>query len=197
MSVRINNPEILMIRSFRTFAAASALALLVGCPPNVDNSGGPPPEGDTIAFAVIADAPSFFCGAFTDAAHLLTDEASVDAFLVACPEAGADARDEIDALQAELLEDESLVLISAALGGCIGDVTVMDVYLDGDTVRPWLLKADSAYGRTDIACTADIGEQLIAVAVSDEQSSIEAEIHVGVYNPDLPNPPITDDVVIQ
>ena len=176
---------------FPTLAAIASISLLAGCSP-VDHSGGPPPDGDALAFAIIDDGPGLVCGTYEDRADLIADEAAVDAWIESCESAEEGDRDDLIAVLNELNADESLVLVTVALGGCLGQTNLQSVHLDGDVVRPWLLKADSAYGRNDIACTADIGEQIYVVAVADEQASTSAEVHVGVYNPELPDAPVVD-----
>jgi len=167
--------------------AIATLALFAGCA--VDNSGGSPPEGDSIAFAILEDGPDLFCGTFEDRADLLPDEAAIDAWLDRCEDENQDSRDDLIALQAGLGESESLVLLSVALGGCLGQVDVQGAFMDDDVARVWILKADSSYGRRNVACAADLGEQIIALSIDDEQASTEAEMQIGIYNPDLPNGP--------
>jgi hypothetical protein len=180
-----------MSRTSFTLSAIAALSLLLGCTQAVDNSGGPPPDGDSISYAVIGNAPA--CGSFEERADLITDETSIDAWLERCEASSETAREDLIAMTEDLADDESLVILAAVVGGCIGDVSVYGAYLEGDVVRPWILIADGTYGRNDIACTAEIGALIIAIAVTDERSSTSAELHVGRYNPDLPNGPTFDD----
>ncbi|MCP4867699.1 MAG: hypothetical protein GY898_03160 [Proteobacteria bacterium] len=175
-----------MFRFSLALTAIASLSLLAACSDvRPDNSGGPPPEGDALEFAVLEDAPALFCGIFED-------EADIDAWLEACEASEEGDRDAILGELEALNDDESLVLVSVVLGGCLGQTNLQAVHLDGDVLRPWLLKADSAYGKDNVGCTADIGEQIYVLAVQDEQASTSAEVHVGVYNPDLPGAPIVD-----
>ena len=176
----------------RSFTLLPILALLVGCS-TIDNSGGPPPAGDSIEYTQLAlQDVNFMCGSFTDAAALLTDEADVDEWLAGCfEEDPSEMRGALLAEIADLADDESLIVADVVLGGCVEDFEVMDVALDDDVVRPWILKEDISYGRTDIACAAIIGEALLLLRVADERASTAAELHVGTYNPELPGGPVS------
>ena len=170
---------------------------LTGCA--VDNSGGEPPAGETVEFEVAIANAGFFCEDTSDAAHLIKDEAGIDAFIEACGEEvlGDEATIEEDLIaELALLEDgQALVLVSAELGGCLGPWAVDSVYMDGEILRPWMLKGDSAYGRTDMACTADIGQDHQVLRVDGAAAATSIELTVGIYNPDLPGAPyaVVDD----
>lgn len=164
---------------------------MTGC--TVDNSGGEPPAGDPIEFEIAIEDPDLFCDAFEDAAELIVDADGVDAFIEAC---GAELigdestiADDLNAQLSELEEGEGLLIVSAQLGGCLGAWEIAAVHLDGDILRPWMLKADSSYGRQDVGCTADIGQdhRVLVVDGADEVASVE--LTVGIYNPDLPGAP--------
>jgi hypothetical protein len=162
---------------------------MTGC---ADNSGGAPPAGEAKTFEIAIESPDLACGTYEDAASIIVTDADVDAFLAACEaiiEDDATIVDDLRAEVADLTEDQALVVISVVLGGCLGDWQVEAVHMDGDTLRPWIYKADSAYGRNDIGCTADIGEAHTILRVDDAASATSIEMTVGVYNPDLPGAP--------
>ena len=172
---------------------ALALALILGgC--MVDNSGGPPPGGDALDFEVSLVGPSYFCAEMEDQAHLITDSEDLDAFIDSCDPgeaADSDAVGEALGEQVEALEeDQALLVVNTILGGCFGDWHVEAVHRDGDTLRPWVLKADSAYGQQNIDCPADIGQGNEVLVVEGASDTIEVELTVGIYNPDLPGGPV-------
>ena len=84
-----------------------------------------------------------------------------------------------------------LVFVEGSAGGCIGDAWIEDVTLDGDVLRPWLLKEDTSYGMENVGCTADWGvsQHLLRVSGADAADSIELQL--GVFNPELPGAPTT------
>ncbi len=175
----------------RSLALLASVSLLAAC--TVDNSGGPPPEGDSISFTQLdlTDA-DFMCGAYGDDAAIISDEATVDEWLAGCfDEDPSEMRDhlltEIDALA----DDESLIVADVVLGGCTQDFELLDVAIDDEIVRPWIVKHDTSYGKQDVACTADIGEQILLLKIADDRAATAAELHIGVYNPELPGGPVT------
>ena len=169
--------------------AAAILAVpLAAC---VSNDGGLPPEGEPISFSIVDRDQSFFCGFFEDSAVLIEEQADIDAVVAACSEeAGiAGLGSFLAQAMAGSTESESLVLVTVALGGCIEAYDLVAVHLDGEVLRPWLLKDDSAYGVPDSACTDDIRETVELLRVGDGAVSNSSELTVGVWNSDLPGSP--------
>lgn len=172
-------------------AAASCLLLLsaltVAC---VDNSGGPPPPGEPIDFQPVFLESPLSCQLFQDAAFLLRRGEPLDDFLDECAAAsGSAALAELEAEVDALADEAGLVVTVVQLGGCIEEHAIVSVYRDGDTLRPWVLKGDSAYGREGVGCPADIGEAIEVLRVIDRGGATTAEPHIGIYNPDLPGAP--------
>lgn len=181
--------------TMRPLALLLALAL-PACVVTADNSGGPPPEGEPVTFEILDAPQDFWCQAAVDGAILVSDEVSLDALLDGCevPLEGADRdtvrQDLLDALNGGEAGDV-LVYAEGSAGGCIGQAWIEDVTLDGDTLRPWMLKEDSSYGQVDVACTADWGLSTHLVRVSGAEDATSAELHLGVFNPELPGGPTT------
>jgi hypothetical protein len=162
---------------------------LTGC---VDNSGGEAPAGEATDFEIAIESPDLACGSFEDSAHLIAEDADVDTFLEACDEILSENSTIADDLRAELAlldEGQALVIISAVLGGCLGDWQIEAVHIDGETLRPWMLKADASYGRRDVGCTADIGQAHQVLRVDGAAAATSVELTVGIYNPNLPGAP--------
>jgi hypothetical protein len=168
-------------------ALALSFLALAACTP-VDNSGGPPPDGDSVAFEVVAE-PAAFCEAQDDAA-LLRSQADMDAWLEGCS-FGDDPRAVLEAALAEVEAGETLVIVSAQLGGCLMGFEVSGVFVDSDTLNIWMLKQDSSYGRTQVACTADLGEGHTLLVVQDAEDTQDIALTVGVWNPELPGGPVS------
>jgi hypothetical protein len=172
-------------------ALPAALLLLAACAP-LDNTGGPTPEGTPLSFEVIDAPDGLACGNYDDTALLLRGEADVDDFLEGCasldgvPEA---LRDDLLAELDETDEGDALLVATVVLGGCLGDYSFEGVYLNGDRLRPWLVKEDSSYGRPDVACTEDIGEAIHLIRATQGAEAMVASIEVGVWNPELPGGP--------
>jgi len=164
------------------------LGAATGCE-QLDNSGGPPPEGEALSYLVEAE-PSLFCGGL-DAAALIEDAQDADAWLAECDDPDW-ARDLIDERLAQLDDNQALVAVSAQLGGCTQDFNVHGVYRDGDHVTVWILKQDTSYGRQQVACTSDIGEGHALVTVDDAADAITIDVHVSAYNPELNGGPAVD-----
>ncbi len=162
-------------------------ALLAACVP-VDNSGGEPPDGESATFELLDAEP--VCGAFTDQAFLIVTEDDKDAALEACPDDPDGLEAELDARLAELTEDQAIVFFQVALGGCLQGHSLRGVYVEDDTVRPWIIKQDTSYGVPDVACTADLGEATGLLIVDGAAEATGAELHIGIINPDL-DPPVT------
>ena len=172
-------------------ALPAALLLLAACVP-LDNTGGPIPEGTPLSFEVLAAPDALSCGNYQDTALLLRREADVDDFLEGCasldgvPEA---LRDDLLADLDETAEGDALLVATVVLGGCLGDYSFDGVYLDGDLLRPWLVKQDSSYGRPNTTCTEDIGEAIHLIRAAQGADAMVASIEVGVWNPELPGGP--------
>ncbi len=169
----------------------AVLALGAGC---ADNSGGPSPEGTALEEFTPAwlDAGGLSCEEYRDAAFLIHDSTEAQAFLdSSCALTAQPVADEF-LLLADALEDtEALVVLTIELGGCLGEYGVFGFYLsdDGDTVTGWVKRADSSYGRQNVACPADIGQATELWRVMGAADATQAEILVGVFNPSLPGAP--------
>ena len=173
----------------RSAPLALCFLALAACSP-VDNSGGDPPAGDAVPFSIIGE-PSGFCDARDDAELLRTAD-DIDAWIGDC-EFADDMRSDLEDALAELEADETLVIVSAQLGGCLMGFEVEGVFVDGTQLNVWMLKQDSSYGRTQVACTDDLGEGH-ALLVVDDASDVDAiELTVGVWNPQLPGGPAQDE----
>ena len=171
---------------FRTSALALSLITAAGCS-QVDNSGGEPPPGDALQFAVTGEASAFCSGA--DAARFIDAQEDIDAWIDDCQAENEETRDQLEDALANLADDESLVIVSAQLGGCIGEYRVSGAYLEDETLHMWMLKEDYSYGRVDAACTGDIGEGHALVVVEGAEEALNVDLTVGRYNPDLPGSP--------
>jgi hypothetical protein len=161
--------------------------LLAAC---IDNTGGPPPPGEELEVETI-EAPPLFCDSEGDRSAVLNDQNDVDAWLADCDDDGTGSKESLgqDLLTAlsGLGSDSRLIAARIVGGGCVGGWDLMGIYLDGITFHPWVLKADTAHGRRDVACPADIWWEdgfWIAIGPSVAFGS-EAELWVGVYNPNL------------
>jgi hypothetical protein len=167
---------------------------LTGC--MVDNSGGPPPAGDPIEFEVAIESPDLFCNSFADEATLLRSAADVDTFIEACGTelVGAESNiaEDLNAEIAELAEGQAVLIVSAQLGGCLGEWRIESIHLDGDVLRPWMLKADSSFGPQQVACDSDIGQDHQVLTVDDTAGVESVELAVGFFNPELPGAPTVD-----
>jgi hypothetical protein len=171
-----------------------ALALLVtAC---VDNSGGDPPAGEPLEFALSASQPSGLCGDFSDRAWLVDGATDLDAIFADCEVDDGSLRDVVEAEVAALpacadaaLGCPALVLLSIQVGGCIGENEIAGVYLDGTSLIAWVLQADSSYGKQNVACTTDIGQHWILASTFGVPQGASIELLKGVYNPELPGAP--------
>jgi len=164
------------------FAVAT---LAAGC---IDNSGGPPPPGDKLEYERVSFL-GMACGRYQDKAWLIEDQAGLDAYWGGCEFIANDDRQTVEAAVADLAEGDVLLGLDVELGGCIGETAFMGAYKEGDTLHAWLLKGNSAYGRGDVACTADIGEAHEVVRVFGAGEVADVDITVGIFNPDLPGAP--------
>lgn len=169
----------------------AAVTLGVGC---VDNSGGPPPDGTELEeFTPVSfDAGGLFCGSGGDAGFLIHDATEAQAFLDdSCEGHDAAAGQELVDAAGTLEDTEAIVILTIQLGGCLGEYGVLGFYLSDDdtTVTGWVLRGDSAYGRQNVACTADWGMATEVYRVMGAADAVQAEILVGPFNPDLPGAP--------
>jgi hypothetical protein len=166
----------------------SMCLFLTGCP-SIPNDGGALPEGMSMDYSFIGIPSEVFCGGFLDGALIVRNEQDIEEVLASCSE-GAE---ELSTVLSNALEDlddlQTLVFVSVALGGCVQGHDLPMVALDGDTVRPWLLKDSSAYGESEAACPADVGEAIELLAVWDIQHASSVEITVGIWNSNLPGSP--------
>lgn len=171
----------------RFIIALASLSFAVAC---VDNSGGVPPAGERVEHeTVFLDGGGIFCQIFDDEAFLLTADTDVDAFKVACTELDATKEARLRELVDELTGDEALVIIIIGLGGCIHEAAVMGVYIDDTVAHAHVLKGDTSYGVANAACTDDIGEAVEILRIDEKRTATDADVHVGIYNPDLPGAP--------
>lgn len=174
----------------RRLITASLLALslaALGCDP-VDNSGGPPPDGDKLEWERVSFL-SIGCQRYGDAARLITDQPGLDTYLDGCSALSNEEQATVDGALADLGDDDVLLGLDFLLGGCIGETAFMGAYKEGSTLHAWYLKGNSAYGVENAACTADIGESHEMVRVLGAGDVEEVDVKVGEFNPDLPNPP--------
>ena len=171
---------------FRTSVLALSLITAAGCS-QVDNSGGEPPPGDALQFTVTGEPAAFCAGA--DAARFIDAQEDIDAWIDGCQAENEETRDQLEEALANLADDESLVIVSAQLGGCIGEFTVSGAFLEAETLHMWMHKEDYSYGRAGSACTADIAEGHALVVVEGASEALDIDLTVGRYNPDLPGSP--------
>jgi len=169
----------------------AAVLLGAGC---VDNSGGEPPAGTELEefTPVSLDAGGLFCDSFQDGAFLVHDGIEAQAFIDSqCTNADPAVAAELVSTADDLEDTEAIVVLTIELGGCLGEYGVFGFYLsdDGDTVTGWVLRGDSAYGRQSVACPADIGQATEVYRVMGTADATQADILVGVFNPDLPGAP--------
>ena len=169
----------------------SMCLFLTGCP-SVPNDGGDLPEGMAMEYEFIGVPSNAFCGAFQEGSLIIRSEQDINEVIDSC----SDGAEELEATLLNALDDlsdqQTLVFISVARGGCIQGHDLPMVALDGETLRPWLLKDSSAYGRTDPACPADLGEALELIAVWDIEEASDVQLTVGVWNSNLPGSPYED-----
>jgi len=176
----------------RLFFATSLLVTLVctlcACDP-LANDGGDLPPGAFADFAILDVPADLHCGFFEDGVVAIRDQEDVDEVVAACAE-------EADGLASFLAEelastshDQQLIFITVGLGGCIAGHDLPIVALDDGVIRPWLLKNNTAYGKPEVACTADVGEALELLRVDEAGEATSAELTVGVWNSELPGSP--------
>jgi len=169
----------------RALTAALCLLPLAACTP-VDNSGGDPPAGDSMEFALVG-SPAGFCEAMDEAA-LIGVQADIEDWVEGCDFAD-DMRADLETAHGALEAEQALVIVSAQLGGCLGDFEVVGVYEDGDQLNVWMLKEDTAYGKTNVACNDDLGEGHALIVVEDAADALSVSLTVGIWNPQLPGGP--------
>jgi hypothetical protein len=161
------------------------LIILAAC--IVDNSGGDAPIGDTASFHVVDTDSS--CGVFDDTATLVRNADEAHAAGETCSADGDLVTDRLtDALDL-LPEGDALVFVTIALGGCLEGHSVRGMFIDGDVLRPWIVKQDTAYGVANAACTDDLGEAVRIYQVEGAADLTDAELHIGVMNPNF-EPPV-------
>jgi hypothetical protein len=173
--------------------AVGVWAVLAACGLGVDNSGGEAPPGTSTPFAAV-DAAGWDCDPFLTSINsdtLVQDDLQADAFVTAQCEGRTTARDWLRARVASLdvAKGQVLMITTLGFGGCQAEPRLKDVMLDGDTVRPWFLQANVAYGRANVSCTEELRVAVRIWTVDGARAATRAERTVGVYNPDLPNAP--------
>ena len=169
----------------------SMCLFLTGCP-SVPNDGGDLPEGMAMEYEFLGVSDNVFCGSFQEGALIVRNEQDINEVLNSCSDGSEELGDTLLSALEGLHERETLVFISVARGGCVQGHDLPMVALDGETLRPWLLKDSSAYGRTDAACPADLGEALELIAVWDIEEASDVQLTVGVWNSVLPGSPYED-----
>jgi hypothetical protein len=171
-------------------AGMRALLLLILLSACVDNSGGDPPPGEDVS----VEAPGWESDPAAcmgpEEAVLLTDEASVDAWLEECFEVGDQRQVLLDVI-AGLDDSRRFVAARVQLGGCIQNWDFMGLRQDGTTIQVWVLKEDTSYGRQNVACTDDLGWGVgyWIAAEGDVADATDANLWLGTFNPDLGGAP--------
>jgi len=174
-----------------SIALLSMCLFLTGCT-SIINDGGERPEGMSMEYEFLGVPGNVFCGSFQEGALIIRNEQDINEVLDSCSDGPAELADTLLSALEGLHERETLVFISVARGGCVQGHDLPMVALDGDTLRPWLLKDNSAYGRANPACPADLGEALELLAVWDIEDASTVELTVGIWNSDLPGSPYED-----
>ena len=176
-------------RTSHSLLLAFSLVFLVGCD-HVPNDAGDIPPGEWVDYEFRGLSDELSCGSFSDSAFLIEDEADIEHAMSQCDFGAPALAEELRASLAEAAEyGQVLVFLTVAYGGCVRGHDLPVLALDGDTLRPWLIKDTSAYGRADAACTADLGEQLDLLTIEATMGAGTVELTVGEWNSDLPSSP--------
>jgi len=158
--------------------------MLTGCI-FMPNDGGDPPEGTSVSFDAIALPETMSCWDSGEDATLIQDAEDVAWLAEICEDQDGDPEAFFASVLEGIGEDTGLLFVSVGYGGCTSDYDIPMIARDGDTLRPWVLKDDSAYGGGPVSCPliARMGWQLIGVEGAADAS--DAELTVGVWNSDL------------
>ena len=168
---------------------ASSLFGVTGCEP-VPNDGGDLPLGVHLDYFFGDLSDDLQCGSFTDAAFLIKEASDVDAALAACESDTTALAEELqEKIASSLVEEEVLVFVTVEYGGCIRGHDLPALIRDGDTLHPWLIKDNSAYGRPDTLCPTDLSERLDLLSLDQHAGGESVELTVGEWNSDLPSSP--------
>jgi hypothetical protein len=171
-----------------SFTLLSMCLFLAGCPA-IFNHGGERPEGMSMDYEFLGVPSHVFCGSFQEGALIIRNEQDINEVLNSCSDGAEELENTLLSALEGLDESATLVFVSVARGGCVQGHDLPMVALDGDVLRPWLLKDSSAYGRENPACPADLGEALELLAVWDIEDATTIELTVGIWNSDLPGSP--------
>lgn len=176
-------------RSLSFLLLASGLFALTGCE-LVPNDGGDMPVGVRLDYFFGDLSDDLQCGSFTDAAFLISEASDVEAAIAACEsDATALAEELQEKIASSLAEEEVLVFVTVEYGGCVRGHDLPALIRDGDTLRPWLIKDNSAYGRPGAVCPTDLGERLDLLSFDGQAGGDTLELSVGEWNSDLPSSP--------
>jgi len=167
------------------------LLMTAACGPGFDNSGGPPPAGTKVLFNVLSDTPK--CGQFKPKQFLLNVADDVSAADLDCHASGpTPTSPEWTALQSDVAAqgDASTVMVVAMVGGCSRKTAVRGLFLEGEKLHVWLLRADTSFGVPNAACTDDIGEQVLLVRTTKKIApSTVLDVVNSVVNPNAAGVP--------
>jgi len=158
---------------------------LAGC---VNNSGGEPPPGEAIGgYEIILD--SMACVEAGNRGEFLQGVIDVNRWVAPCVEGieSASVMSRLVSEVADLGDDGGLLAMDVELTGCEQGVELIDVYLDGSYLRPWILKRDTAYGRdgNDCGITGSTQRYFLVQGASRIDT---IGLWIGRYNPDLGTP---------
>lgn len=167
-------------------ALLAAALVLVAC----DNSGGEAPAGTELAIESTGWGFIEPCFGGTDDAALLDSVEDVQAWMEPCGAPNDAKLNQIVNTMNALPDDKKLVAGRVTLGGCFGDWYLRGLYQDGDTIHVWLLKEDTSLNQ-NTGCDADIGwdEGFWIAAEGDVATATTGELHLGLFNPELPGAP--------
>lgn len=167
------------------------LMMTAACGPGFDNSGGPPPAGTKVSFTTLSGTPR--CGQFRPKQFLLNVADDVSAADLDCHGSGpTPTSPEWMALQSDVATqgDASTVLVVAVVGGCSRRTAVRGLFLDGEKLHVWLLRADTSFGVPNAACTEDLGEQVLLVRTATKiPPGTVLDVVNSVVNPDAAGVP--------
>ena len=163
--------------------------LLAGC---VNNSGGEPPPGDPVGgFELILD--SLACVEAGNRGEFIETVADANAWVQPCvdgPQRNT-VQERLISEVADLSGTAGLVAIDVPLTGCEQGLELVDLYLDGTTLRPWLLKRDTAWGREGNECgITGSAQTYFLMQGADRVDTIG--LWIGRYNPDFGTPLVVE-----
>jgi hypothetical protein len=153
---------------------------------DVDNSGGDEPSGTPVSFEILRE-PRNECPD-EDAGGIVTSVEDAEDILGVCGLSDGFYDSDLATHLYFLEEGTILVAIRMGLPACTGDFYVHGMYLDGETLRPWILKQDGQWGRLT-SCLPGYDSAVVLVAVQDAEVARDIELHVGYFNPGLDGRP--------